>query len=82
MQVRPRCSTICVSALPLSVLLERVAQRTNNPYGKTPEQQDEVRRYLHEVEPLLKRGAGLHLDGRLPVADFADEVETLLGLTS
>ncbi len=30
------------------------------------------------VEPLLRRGASLELDGRLPVAELADAVERLV----
>src|SRR5262245_50949091 len=72
---------ILISA-PLSVLIERVTRRSNNPYGKAPDQQDEIRQYRHEVEPLLERGASLHLDGRRPVGALADKVETLLGEAS
>jgi shikimate kinase len=69
---------VVLLSAPLAVLLERVTSRTNNPYGKTPEQQAEIERYLDEVEPLLRRGATVQLDGRYPVGDLADTVERLL----
>lgn len=65
---------------PLGVLLERVRSRTDNPYGRTPEQVADIRRYVHEVEPLLRRGATAELDGRRPVEELADAVEELLKL--
>src|SRR3954466_15904220 len=49
---------------PLDVLLDRVARRLNNPYGKTAEHQWETARHENEVEPLFRRGATLELDGR------------------
>lgn len=62
-----------------NVLLERCRTRTTNPYGKTVAQQEEIRRYVAEVEPVLRRGATLELDGRLPVARLADVVDGLVG---
>lgn len=62
---------------PVEVLLDRCRRRTDNPYGKSVEQQEEIRGYVREVEPLLRRGATLELDGRLPVSRLADMVEWL-----
>lgn len=64
--------------VPLPVLLERLQARTNNPYGKTAQQQADVARYVAEVEPLIRGGATLELDGRLPVDVLADRVAGLL----
>jgi hypothetical protein len=73
-----RFEHVVLLSAPLDVLLERVRTRQNNPYGKTIEQQEEMARYLDEVEPLLRRGASLELDGRRPVAELADVLEELL----
>ncbi|MET7403357.1 AAA family ATPase [Dactylosporangium sp. NPDC005572] len=62
---------------PLAVLLQRVTARTDNPYGSTPAQRQAIADYTATVEPLLRRGATLELDGRAPVTDLADAVETL-----
>lgn len=64
--------------VPLEVLLERVRARTNNPYGKAADQQADITRYVSEVEPLIRRGATLELDGLLPVQALADRVEHCL----
>ena len=74
-----RFEYVVLLSTPLDVLLERVIRRSNNPYGKTPEQRDEIGRYLEEVEPALRRGASLELDGRLPVSVLADRLEILVG---
>ncbi|MEV8508484.1 hypothetical protein AB0368_27180 [Actinoplanes sp. NPDC051475] len=38
----------------------------------------DIERYVREVEPLLRNGASVELDGRGPVAELADAVERLL----
>jgi shikimate kinase len=64
--------------VPLEVLLERVRVRTNNPYGKTAEQQADIARFVAEVEPLIRRTATLELDGLLTISELADRVESCL----
>ncbi len=64
--------------VPLEVLLERVRVRTNNPYGKTAEQQADITRYVAEIEPMILRTAALELDGQLPVPVLADRIEQCL----
>lgn len=68
---------VILLSAPLDVLLERVRTRTANPYGRTAVQQDEIRRYVVEVEPLLRAGATAEFDGTEPVAALADAVEHL-----
>ena len=69
---------VVLLSAPLDVLVERLATRTNNPYGKTAEQRARVARYVDTVEPLLRRGATLELDGRRPTSELADVAERLL----
>ena len=73
-----RFEHIILLSAPVSVLLDRVRGRTNNPYGKTTRDQMEIREYAETVEPLLRRGATLELDGIRPVNDLADVVEQLI----
>jgi shikimate kinase len=64
--------------VPLDVLLDRVGARSNNPYGKTAEQQADIAKYVVEVEPLIRRTATLELDGLMPVHVLAEHVEHCL----
>ncbi|MGN6607574.1 MAG: AAA family ATPase [Jatrophihabitans sp.] len=64
--------------VPLEVLLHRVRTRTNNPYGKSAAQQHEIARYVADVEPLIRRGATVELDGLMPVGELADRIERCL----
>lgn len=73
-----RFDEVVLLSAPLAVLLDRVARRSDNPYGRTAEQRAEIVRYVAEVEPLLRRGATVHLDGQRPVAELADIVEQLI----
>ena len=76
-----RFEHVVLLSAPLHVLVERVSRRTNNPYGKAPEQRAEIARYLDAVEPLLRRGATLELDGRRPASELADVIEDLVTRT-
>ncbi|WP_433789030.1 AAA family ATPase [Actinoplanes sp. CA-252034] len=68
---------VVLLSAPLPVLLRRVTDRAN-PYGRTPGQRAEIAEYVRTVEPLLRRGATVELDGRRPVADLADAIERLV----
>lgn len=64
--------------VPLAVLLDRVRNRINNPYGKSAAQQADIARYVAEVEPQIRRTATLELDGQRPTQELADRVEECL----
>ena len=63
---------VVLLSAPLEVLLRRVVTRTNNPYGRRPEERADIARYVRTVEPLLRAGADVELDGTLPVEQLAD----------
>lgn len=73
-----RFAHVVLLSAPVDVVIERVTTRSDNPYGKTAEDQAAIRRHIVEVEPLLRAGATIEVDGRSPVADVADVVERLL----
>lgn len=70
----PQFDHIVLLSAPASLIAERLATRTTNPYGKDP---DEVARTLQlqeTVEPALRRVAGLEVDTSMPL----DEVVTVI----
>ena len=69
---------VVLLSAPLPVLLERVQTRLNNPYGRTDEQQNEIRTYVRDVEPLLRAAATVELDAQMPVTALADAIEALI----
>jgi shikimate kinase len=72
-----RFEQVVLLSAPLHVLIDRVSRRTNNPYGGTAQQRAEIAHYVQTVEPLLRRGATLELDGQQPVSELADAIERL-----
>jgi shikimate kinase len=73
-----RFEHVVLLSAPVDVLLDRLRTRTTNSYGKDAQQQDEVRAYVRDVEPLLRRGATLELDGCRPPEELVDLVESLI----
>lgn len=69
---------IVLLSAPLDTLLDRVSTRTSNPYGKRPEEAAEIAHYLRTVEPLLRQGSTLELDGRDDRESLVDTVAALL----
>jgi shikimate kinase len=60
----PQFDEIVLLSAPAAVLVERLATRTNNPYGKHPDELAAVLGYLETVEPLLRSTAGHEIDTR------------------
>jgi len=63
---------IILLSAPAEVVVERLATRTNNSYGKLPDELSDTLHYLETVEPLLRRTAGHEIKTTVPL----DEVIT------
>ena len=74
-----RFDAVILLSVPEDVLLDRLATRTTNGFGKSAADRARILADLRAVEPLLRRGATAEIDGRRPVADVADELETVAG---
>jgi dephospho-CoA kinase len=59
------------------VLLARVAQRRDNPYGKSQDERAEILRNLAEVEPRLRRSATVEIDTTVPLAEVVRRIDEL-----
>ena len=73
-----RFEHVVLLSAPVEVLLERVRRRTNNPYGATEEHRAAIAEYTRTVEPRLRAGATVELDGQRPVSELADLVEGMV----
>lgn len=73
--------TIVLLSAPTDVLLHRLAVRTNNDYGKRPEEIADVLEYIDSVEPRLRRVAHHEIDTDAPLDDVVDELLSLVGAT-
>ena len=72
-----RFDHVILLSAPLDILVARVTDRSTNPYGKTQQHLDEIELYVETVEPLLRQGASVELDGRRPISELADLIEDL-----
>ena len=72
-----RFDHIVLLTAPASVMTERLVRRTNNPYGKEPNDLARALALKETVEPLLRRGADLEIDTSVPVDEV---VEKILGV--
>ena len=73
----PRFAAVVLLSVPERVLLDRVASRTTNDFGKADAERVRILRDLHEVEPLLRSGATAEIDARRPVGEVADMLESI-----
>jgi shikimate kinase len=58
---------IVLLSAPTHVLINRITSRTNNPYGKHPEELTRILWHVHTVELMLRRAASLEVDTRVSV---------------
>ena len=58
---------IVLLSAPASVLVERLAARTSNTYGKDPNELARVLQQVETVEPLLRRAASAEVDTSVPL---------------
>jgi len=74
----PRFDHVVLFSAPPDVIAERLATRTNNPYGKRPDESARVLDQITTVEPLLRRVATLEIDTSAPLERVV-EIVTALG---
>ena len=73
----PQFDHVVLLSAPTDVIVERLGMRTNNLYGRRPEEVARVLGLVETVEPLLRRASDYEIDTR---ACLADVVDTLLRL--
>jgi hypothetical protein len=73
----PRFDAVVLLSAPADVLLERVAARHTNDYGKSDAERELILRDLAAVEPLLRAGATAEIDARALLDEVADALEAI-----
>ncbi len=73
----PQFDHVALLRAPATVLLARIAARTDNPYGKTAEEQALILHHLDVVEPLLRATATVEIDASAPIDDVVRQLEQL-----
>jgi hypothetical protein len=78
----PKFDHIILLTAPADNIVERLAARTTNPFGKRP---DEVARALDlkkSIEPLLRRTAGYEIDTMEPIDRVVERILQFVGAAS
>ena len=70
----PRFDHVVLLSAPEKLIVERLCARTNNSFGRSPDEMAAVLADLAEVEPLLRASATLEIVTTMPVSDVADAV--------
>ena len=69
-----RFEHVVLLSAPASVITERLATRTNNPYGKRPGELERVLALKERIEPLLRSGADVEIDTDDPLDAVVDRI--------
>jgi dephospho-CoA kinase len=72
-----RFDHVVLLSAPVEIILERVANRPTNPYGKSDEERREILRYVSEIEPRLRATATKEIDATAPLTDVVDQLQRL-----
>ena len=71
---------IVLLTAPAETIVERLATRTTNPYGKRPEEVARVLALQETIEPLLRRSAGTVIDTSVPLDQVVATLLLLVGV--
>jgi len=74
----PQFDHVILLSAPPELIVERLATRTNNSYGKRPEEVARVLSYKESVEPRLRRTASLEIDTRASLDEVVEKVLALV----
>lgn len=69
-----RFDAVVLLSAPAAVMLERIASRTTNDYGKAPVERELILHHLETVEPLLRAGCTHELDAGRPLDDVVADL--------
>jgi dephospho-CoA kinase len=73
----PRFEAVVLLTAPAKVILERVAGRESNAFGKRDGERDRILDDLAKVEPLLRASATAEIDTRAPLDEVVDALESI-----
>src|SRR2546425_946458 len=65
---------ILLLTAPVSVMVERLVTRTNNPYGKRIGELERILDYKRRIEPILQRAATAVIDTSGPLDQVVEEI--------
>ena len=72
-----RFNAVVLLSAPADLILDRIARRTTNNYGKTSVERAMILDDLARVEPLLREGCTHGLDASRPLADIVADLTAI-----
>jgi hypothetical protein len=72
-----RFDAIVLLSVPLEVMLQRIATRSINPFGKTAHERQRILADLEAVEPLLRATSTVEIVTTIPVPEVVDALESV-----
>lgn len=69
-----RFDAVVLLSAPAEVIIERIATRTNNPWGKSPEQRELILEQIEQVDPLLRATCTHEVDASAPLAEVVNRL--------
>jgi hypothetical protein len=69
-----RFDAVVLLSAPARVVLDRIASRTTNDYGKAPPERELIVHHLETLEPLLREGCTHELDASEPLEDVVADL--------
>lgn len=70
----PRFDAVVLLSAPAEILLERIASRRTDPYGKAPAERELILEHLATVEPLLRATCTHEIDASRPLEDVVADL--------
>lgn len=72
-----RFDAVVLLSVPREVMLQRIATRLTNPFGKGADEQRRILTDLEDVEPLLRATSTVEIVTTMPVAKVVDTLESV-----
>jgi dephospho-CoA kinase len=72
-----RFDAVVLFSVPREVMLQRIASRSTNPYGKRAHEQQRILSDLKAVEPLLRATSTVEIVTTIPVTEVVDALESI-----
>ncbi|MGA7673332.1 MAG: AAA family ATPase [Nitrolancea sp.] len=74
----PLFDHVILLSAPTPLIVERLASRANNPYGKSPEELARVLEHIETDEPLLRHGATAEIRTDAPIQQVVQQILDLV----
>ncbi|WP_396882589.1 shikimate kinase [Mycolicibacterium sp. CBMA 334] len=69
-----RFDAVVLLSAPIDTILQRLELRTNNPFGKTPDERRKIATDTAEIEPLLRQAATHEIDTSGAAAEVVSQL--------